>query len=149
MLFKPRWFSGNSTVTKWNPDVAHQDTDCEVDNRSCLTRLARLRIFGKSPASAYIRLNQLLWNRLPAPVTRFRPVRGYGNFLHAIARTQSNRGQLFHTFFLRNRATLELIRRLVDRHTTTDTLRVAVLGCSTGAEPYSVAWRIDDRRAPT
>ena len=146
VLFKPRWFNGNDTATKWNPDVVDEDTGCEVDSISWLTRLARLRIFGKSPASGYMRLNQLLWNRLPASVTSSRPVRIYGNFLHAIARTQSNRGQLFHTFFLRNRATLELIRRLVERHATTDTLRVAVLGCSTGAEPYSVAWRMRSAR---
>ena len=41
---------------------------------------------------------------------------------------------------------LELIRRLVERSTKTDTLRVAVLGCSTGAETYSVAWRIRSAR---
>jgi SAM-dependent methyltransferase len=39
-----------------------------------------------------------------------------------------------------------LIRRLVERRTRNDTLRVAVLGCSTGAEAYSVAWRIKTAR---
>jgi chemotaxis methyl-accepting protein methylase len=41
---------------------------------------------------------------------------------------------------------LELIRRLVERRIRTDILRVAVLGCSTGAEAYSVAWRIRSAR---
>jgi chemotaxis methyl-accepting protein methylase len=39
-----------------------------------------------------------------------------------------------------------LIRRLVERSAGADTLRVAVLGCSTGAEAYSVAWRIRSAR---
>jgi chemotaxis methyl-accepting protein methylase len=45
---------------------------------------------------------------------------------------------------MRNRPTLELIKRLVER--STGTLRVAVLGCSTGPEAYSVAWRIRSAR---
>jgi chemotaxis methyl-accepting protein methylase len=47
---------------------------------------------------------------------------------------------------MRNRPTLELIRRLVERSTGTNILRVAVLGCSTGPEAYSVAWRIRSAR---
>lgn len=39
-----------------------------------------------------------------------------------------------------------MIRRLLERRATGDTLRVAVLGCSTGAEAYSVAWRIRSAR---
>jgi SAM-dependent methyltransferase len=39
-----------------------------------------------------------------------------------------------------------LVRRLIGRSVKTDTLRVAVLGCSTGAEAYSVAWRIRSAR---
>ena len=39
---------------------------------SWLTRLVRLKIFGKSPIGAYLRLNQRLWNnflrRLPLSV---------------------------------------------------------------------------------
>ena len=63
-----------------------------------------------------------------------------------MARAHDQRGQAFSTYFLRNRPALELIRRLVERRTRNDTLRVAVLGCSTGAEAYSVAWRIRTAR---
>jgi SAM-dependent methyltransferase len=48
--------------------------------------------------------------------------------------------------FLRNRPELELIRRLIDLKPKNDTLRVAVLGCSTGAQAYSVMWRIRSAR---
>jgi chemotaxis methyl-accepting protein methylase len=146
-LSKPRWFNGNDTFTKWNPDVvARGDFTSAIDGASLLTRLTRLRIFGKSPLSAYLRLNQRLWNKLPESFTALSPIRSYGNFLHTLTRIQATRGQLFHTFFMRNRPALELIRRLVERSPQTDILRVAVLGCSTGAEAYSVAWRIRSAR---
>jgi len=145
-LSKPRWFGGNDTHTKWNPDVVQGPFPHATDGGSWLTRLVRLRILGKSPINAYLRLNRLMWNNLPAFFTAFAPIRSYGNFLHKLVRAHAVRGQLFHTFFLRNRPTLELIRRLVERRPTADVLKVAVLGCSTGAEAYSVAWRIRSAR---
>jgi SAM-dependent methyltransferase len=73
-------------------------------------------------------------------------MRLYGSFLHRLAGIEGVRGQAFSTFFLRNRAELELIRRLLELKSNGATLRVAVLGCSTGAEAYSVAWRIRSAR---
>jgi chemotaxis methyl-accepting protein methylase len=144
---KPRWFNGNDTFTKWNPDVvAWGPFTRAVDGGSLLTRLLRSRIFGKSPISAYLRLNQRLWNTLPASFTGLSPIRQYGQFLHTLARIQGVRAQAFSTYFLRNRPQLELIRRLLERSAKASTLRVAVLGCSTGAEVYSVAWRIRSAR---
>src|SRR5215467_6566621 len=105
-LSKPRWFVGNDTHTKWNPDVVRADYPCAADGGSWLTRLVRLRIFGKSPINAYLRLNQRLWNKLPASFTALSPIRSYGYFLHTLIRIQSTRGQLFHTYFLRNRSAL-------------------------------------------
>ena len=116
------------------------------DGRSWLTRLIRLRIFGKSPISFYLRLNQRLWNKLPSSFTALGPIRLYGRCLHRLVQVQNVRGQAFDTVFLRNRPELELIRRLVERSTKADTLNVTVLGCSTGAEAYSVAWRIRSAR---
>jgi chemotaxis methyl-accepting protein methylase len=87
-----------------------------------------------------------LWNRLPTFFTEFGPIQSYGNFLHALARIDGVRTQAFSTFFLRNRPQLELIRRLAEQIAKADTLRVAVLGCSAGAEAYSIAWRIRTAR---
>ena len=117
-----------------------------IGNGSWSTRLTNFRIFGKSPIRTYLRVNQRLWRNLPQSIIALSPIRSYGHFLHKLVQTQSVRGQLCHTFFLRNRAALELIRRLLERRGTADTLRVAVLGCSTGAEAYSVAWRIRSAR---
>lgn len=145
-LSKPRWFNGNDTFTKWNPDVMGHDSACAVDGGAWMMRFIRLSIFGKSPVSFYLRLNQRVWNKLPSSLTALSPIRLYGEFLHSLARIQQVRGQAFSTFFLRNRPELELIRRLLDQKGKGDTLRVAVLGCSTGAEAYSVAWRIRSAR---
>jgi SAM-dependent methyltransferase/mannose-6-phosphate isomerase-like protein (cupin superfamily) len=143
---KPRWFSGNDTFTKWNPDVVRGDVTHAADDGSWLTRLVRLRIFGKSPIGFYLWLNQQLWNKLPASFAALSPTRLYGDFLHTLVRMKGVREQALSTVFLRNRPELELIRRLLERSTKADTLRVAVLGCSTGAEAYSVAWRIRSAR---
>jgi chemotaxis methyl-accepting protein methylase len=146
VLSRPRWFNGNDTFTKWNPDVVGHDSPFAVDGDSRLRRLVRLSIFGKSPVSFYLRLNQRIWTKIPSSLTTLNPLRAYGKFLHELARIQHTRAQAFSTFFLRNRPELELIRHLVEKKGNGDTLRVAVLGCSTGAEAYSVAWRIRSAR---
>jgi SAM-dependent methyltransferase len=142
----PRWFGGNDTFTRWNPDVFNSSSPCAVPPPSRMARLARARLFGKSPVSGYLRLNQWLWNQLPASTLRFAPLRLYGEMLHRLACLQGHRAQAFSTFFLRNRPELELIRRLVDRKGRGETLSVTVLGCSTGAEAYSIAWTIRSAR---
>jgi chemotaxis methyl-accepting protein methylase/mannose-6-phosphate isomerase-like protein (cupin superfamily) len=142
---RPRWFISNDTHTKWNPDVFQADYPWLAKDRFFLTRLVRKRIFGKSPIGVYLRLNQRLWNKLSASFTALGPIRVYGNVLHALAR-RAVRRQAFATYFLRNRPQLELIKRLLEQRTHDETLRVAVLGCSTGAEAYSVAWKIRSAR---
>jgi chemotaxis methyl-accepting protein methylase len=142
----PRWFRGNDIFTKLNPDVFGSDSPCVVNGLPWWMRLVRKRIFGKSPIGAYLRLNQWLWNKAPASIMRLSPIRSYGKVLHRVACVQEFREQVFSTFFLRNRPELELIRRLVDRKKAGETLSVAVLGCGTGAEAYSVAWRIRSAR---
>jgi chemotaxis methyl-accepting protein methylase len=102
-------------------------------------------IFGRSPIIAYLRVNQWLWKRTPECILRTSPIALYGHVLHRLAQMNSH-AQSFTTFFLRNRPELELIRRLVDRRKIGETVSVAVLGCSTGAEAYSIAWRIRSAR---
>jgi SAM-dependent methyltransferase len=144
---KGRWLPHNDTFTKWNPNVVQGDFPYSALERAFwLTRLARITIFSKSPINAYVRINRVLWNRLPESIITLPPVRLYGDFLHALVRTQGIRGQAFATHFLRNRPQLELLRRLVGRLPDGAALKVAVLGCSTGAEAYSVAWRIRSTR---
>lgn len=141
-LSRPRWFSGNDVFTKWNPDVVGRDSACDIERRSWVAKLVQWRLLGKSPVNAWLRVNQQLWDRSPSWLTSIRPVRRYGDLLHKAARMQGNRAQAFATLFLRNRPELEMIRRLVERKKEGAQLNVTVLGCSIGAEAYSIAWRI-------
>ena len=145
-LGTPGWIRGNETTTRRNPDVISRDMSLEEGTKSWLTRLVRFRVLGKSPVGGYLRLNQYAWNALPSFFTALGPIRAYGNFLHSLARIQIVRARAFSTYFIRNRAELELIRRLIDHRRKADIVKVAVLGCSTGAEAYSVAWKIRSAR---
>jgi 2-polyprenyl-3-methyl-5-hydroxy-6-metoxy-1,4-benzoquinol methylase len=52
----------------------------------------------------------------------------------------------FYTSFFRNRPLLELARRLADQKSKSAGLKIAVLGCSIGAEVYSILWTIRAKR---
>jgi SAM-dependent methyltransferase len=111
-----------------------------------LAKAARLQALGKSPASLYLRLNKWIWHRLPSRVRDLHFIRSYGAWLHALVCLRARRQQYFGTFFLRNRPALELIRRLCEQKVNGATLRIAVLGCSIGAEVYSILWTIRSAR---
>jgi chemotaxis methyl-accepting protein methylase len=50
------------------------------------------------------------------------------------------------TWFLRNRPSLELLRRLVDEKERGASVDIAVLGCSIGVEVYSIVWTLRSGR---
>ena len=105
-----------------------------------------MQVLGKSPADFYLRLNKRIWQRLPFRVRNLYPVRCYGAWLHTLVCLRASRQQYFGTFFLRNRPALELMRRLAQQKAHGSTLRIAVLGCSIGAEVYSILWTIRSAR---
>ena len=107
-----------------------------------LTKAVRLQVLGKSPAGFYLRLNKWIWERLPSRLRDLHPIRSYGAWLHTLVCLRANREQYFGTFFLRNRPALELMRRLAQQKAHGSILRIAVLGCSIGAEVYSILWII-------
>jgi chemotaxis methyl-accepting protein methylase len=111
-----------------------------------LAKAARLQVLGKSPAGFYLRLNKRIWERLPSRIRNLHSVRSYGALLHTLICLSAKRQQFFGTFFLRNRPALELMRRLAQKRTHGSTLRIAVLGCSIGAEVYSILWIIRSAR---
>ncbi|HYL17609.1 MAG TPA: CheR family methyltransferase [Burkholderiales bacterium] len=96
--------------------------------------------------SLYLRVNQAAWKRLPAALRDTRIARWYGGVLHKLVCRRANRRQFFGTFFLRNRPELEQVRRLIQPLPQGATLRIAVLGCSTGAEVYSLLWTVRTAR---
>ena len=113
---------------------------------SILSKAASFQVLGKSPAGFYLRLNKRIWKRLPSRVRNLHPVRSYGELLHALVCLRARRQQYLGTFFLRNRPVLELMRRLARQRAHGSTLRIAVLGCSIGAEVYSILWIIRSAR---
>ena len=146
-FMSPRWFSGNDTATKWNPDVTPQNVRFEPGNGvSWQSKLLGFQVLGKSPVRFYFRLNQRLWDKLPSAITNLRPIRFYGDLLNKLVRMKGDRAQGLGTCFFRNRPALELIRRIAERKEQGETLRLAVLGCSAGAEVYSIAWTIKSAR---
>jgi hypothetical protein len=115
ILSRPRWFRGNDTFTKWNPDVVGPEAACAIETEPQVARLIRWRPRGKSPVNAWLRWNQRLWDRLPDSLTASGPIRRYGDLLHTMARLQGNRAQALATLFLRNRPALEMLRRQCNR----------------------------------
>jgi chemotaxis methyl-accepting protein methylase len=106
--------------------------------KDILDKILRIKIIGKSPVGGFLRVNRWVWDRLPASATNLRVVRSYGNFLHALVCRWSDRTQFFGTFFMRNRPQLDLICRLSNQTESATTLTMTVLGCSNGAEVYSI-----------
>jgi SAM-dependent methyltransferase len=113
---------------------------------SIVAKIVKLRILGKSPVNAFLRLNQRIWKHLPPSLATVPPIRSYGNCLHTLVRLRATRGQNFGTLFLRNRPQLELIRRLSAQKSNGSPLRISVLACSKGAEVYSILWTIRSAR---
>ena len=111
-----------------------------------LASAARLQVLGKSPAAFYLRLNRRIWEHLPSGVRNLYLVQSYGAWLHTLVCLRARRQQLFGTFFLRNRPALDLMRRLANHKARGSTLRIAVLGCSIGAEVYSILWSVRSAR---
>jgi chemotaxis methyl-accepting protein methylase len=111
-----------------------------------LAKAARFQVLGKSPAGLYLRLNKRIWKHLPSRVRNLQPVRAYGEWLHTLVCLSARRQQCFGTFFLRNRPALELMRRLARQKPQGSSLKIALLGCSIGAEVYSILWTIRSAR---
>jgi SAM-dependent methyltransferase len=111
-----------------------------------LAKAARLQVLGKSPAGFYLRLNKRVWEHLPSRVRNLHALHSYGAWLHSLVCLCARRQQFFGTFFLRNRPALKLMCRLARQKPHGSTLRIAVLGCSIGAEVYSILWIIRSAR---
>ena len=100
----------------------------------------------RSPIGAYLRLNKWVWKRLPSRFLNSGLIFSYGMFLQSLVRRRSKRRQYSGTFFLRNRPELELMRRLAESNASGSSLSIAVVGCSIGAEVYSILWTLRSAR---
>ena len=53
----PAWSAHNDTHTKWNRDALGHESSASLPNASRWNKLLGLRVFGKSPAGAFLRMN--------------------------------------------------------------------------------------------
>jgi chemotaxis methyl-accepting protein methylase len=97
-------------------------------------------------SSLHLFIARRLWRRLPTSTRRLRLVQWYGRRLHRLVQRLAPREQNHSTFFFRNRAELELMRRLSDRIGRGGRLTISVLACSKGAEVYSIVWTLRSAR---
>jgi chemotaxis methyl-accepting protein methylase len=105
-------------------------------------RMSQSRFLRKYLGHPYRLLSMWIWNHLPASLASWRPLRAYGVHLHSLIQPRAARWQSVGTFFFRNRPELELLIRLLDQKPRGSTLDVTVLGCSKGAEVYSISYAI-------
>ena len=110
--------------------------------RRAFARMSQSRLLRKYLARPYLLANIWIWNHLPASWGSWRLVRAHGVHLHSLVQLRATRRQYLGTFFLRNRPELELLIRLIDQKHRGSTLDVTVLGCSKGAEVYSISYAI-------
>lgn len=94
----------------------------------------------------YLKQLRRVWRCVPISFRHLRMVRPFARHVDRVARHYSDRSQHFATFFLRNRAELQLLRRLVEQTAHGSQLRMTILACSKGAEVYSMAWTIRSAR---
>ncbi len=94
----------------------------------------------------YVRQSGRIWKHLPSSVRRSRVGNAWGRHLDRLVRIHADRRQYVATFFLRNRAELELVSSLAARKPHGARLNMTVLACSKGAEVYSMIWAIRTAR---
>lgn len=90
-----------------------------------------------------------IWEQIPETMSSTRPVRAYGTFLHHRACAIQRRRPLdtvFHTFFLRNAPHFAVLRRLMLARPLGTAIRIAAIGCSSGAELYTAVWVVSCAR---
>jgi SAM-dependent methyltransferase len=107
--------------------------------------MSQSRFLRKYLGRPYFRMSALIWSHLLVSVDHWRPVRAYGVHLQSLMQLWGARAQYVGTFFFRNRPKLELMVRLIKKTEQNATLDLTVLGCSKGAEVYSISYAI--RRA--
>jgi chemotaxis methyl-accepting protein methylase len=86
-----------------------------------------------------------VWSQLPPPVLESVPVRDVGHLIHNLARKFGDRTQSTATYFLRNVPLLESVTEQLSELHPEGSLRLGIIGCSTGAEVYSLLWMIRSR----
>lgn len=113
---------------------------------SMLARKSKIGALQKYVDERLLSVNERIWKSLPPALTKTRPIRAYGNLIHSLVQQRAPRNQYHGTFFLRNRPELQLICDLANQKGRGAELTMAELGCSNGAEIYSILYTIRSAR---
>jgi len=97
-------------------------------------------------ARVYLAFARRVWRRLPLHWRHSPAALWAGAHMHRVVLRHQPREQNHSTFFFRNRAELALLTSVIDAVPKGGRLRLAILGCSKGAEVYSFAWTIRSAR---
>jgi chemotaxis methyl-accepting protein methylase len=92
--------------------------------------------------SRYLWVARRIWKHIPVRFRSLSVLIQYGTHLHSLVLRFTDRRQNHSTFFFRNRAELELMRRLIASANYRACIDIAVFACSKGAEVYSLAWTL-------
>jgi chemotaxis methyl-accepting protein methylase len=110
----------------------------QKDMKKALTLLSP-RFARRWVGRPYIAMSALVWSHLPAGLRYRRAAQAYGLHLHGLTRLRGSRTvPAVTTFFFRNRPLLELLIRLLSQRPQGASVTIAVIGCSKGAEVYSI-----------
>jgi chemotaxis protein methyltransferase CheR len=84
------------------------------------------------------KLCRAMWDSIPRPVMETAVMRHAGRCIYRTFTRNVSRVQSHYTHFMRNPPQLEVLADLLSECDQGSTLRIASIGCSTGAELYSV-----------
>lgn len=103
-----------------------------------------MKIARKYVGRPYLLINIWIWNHLLASVKSLPSVSRYGCHLQGLIQLRQ-RTQYVGTFFFRNRPELELLICLLVQFRAGFPVNITILGCSKGAEVYSLSYAIRSR----
>jgi SAM-dependent methyltransferase len=121
---------------------------CDGDSfRACVERIVKVHGPVRATLSKmFWGLSRRAWSRLPEAARGSSGGLACGRWIHSRVLRRSGRQMHVFSAFLRNRPALELMRRLTQEREEGTTLNLAVLGCSIGAEVYSILWVLRSAR---
>ena len=91
-------------------------------------------------------LHSLIGERIPPSLVRSSLGLRLGRLIQRTVKSHARREQSTTTFFLRNRPELDLVCSIFRDKPHWAQIDIAVLGCSNGAEVYSIAWALRNAR---
>ncbi|MBP1871899.1 chemotaxis methyl-accepting protein methylase [Ensifer adhaerens] len=81
-----------------------------------------------------------IWDGLPGAITQTRAMRRLGRYIYRRFTRHTVRTQSHYTQFMRNPPLLDVLARLLSEYQIGSTVKLASIGCSTGAELYSALY---------